>query len=118
MGLFQAIKDRFVGDLKKKIFDTLSKAKDSVLAAAKLMDLDDNKVLDYIQIQKNCEAIINNCEEAFGHFSLGCASLAKCIPFAKDLAHLAGLYYVKFGPKKPQEVLASLEAEKSENPVA
>ncbi len=111
MNIFKAVKDKLFGDIKNK---AVAMAKDfgaEILTAAKLLDLDANGVKDIAQIQNDLGAIVS-------HAQAGVSSFAKIAAPAADLAKLGGLYYLKFGPKKPSVVAAALAAPADNTEVA
>lgn len=114
-GLFQKVKDRLFGDIKRKAASFLKDVVDNILAMAKSLDVDGNGVKDHIQIQEDLNTIAAASRRAF----IACAqSFAEARPAVLNLLSLGGAYYVKFGPKKPVAVVAALEAAKDSPEVA
>lgn len=119
--IFKAVGDRLLGDVKNFFIDKGKKAAKQVLDMAKALDLDNNGVKDFAQVQQDLARItvvVRNVLTALR--ALG-APLAAVLAAAKegiqpvaDLIKLGGLYYAKFGLKKPSETVAHLEQKKSE----
>ncbi len=114
-GLFQKVKDRLFGDIKKKAAGFLKEVVDNILAMAKSLDADGNGVKDHVQIQNDLNTIAAAARRAFIANS---QFIAEVRPAVLDLIALGGHYYVKFGPKKPVAVVAELEAAKDAPEVA
>ena len=100
--IFKKVKDKFIGDLKNKAISKAKEISDEIIAMAKAMDLDGNGVKDIDQVQKDLGEIVS-------HVQSGVAAFSQIAQPAADLAKLGGLYYLKFGAKKPSVVVASLE---------
>jgi len=100
--IFKKVKDKLIGDLKNKAISKAKEISDEIIAMAKAMDLDGNGVKDIEQVQNDLGEIASHAQE-------GVAALSKIGAPAADLAKLGGLYYLKFGAKKPSVVVASLE---------
>lgn len=102
LNIFKAVKDKLFGDIKEKAVKLGKDFAEEILAAAKLLDLDGNGVKDIDQVQKDLGEIVS-------HVQSGVAAFSQIAQPAADLAKLGGLYYLKFGAKKPSVVVASLE---------
>lgn len=108
LNIFKAVKDKLFGDIKEKAVKLGKDFAAEILAAAKLLDLDGNGVKDIAQIQDDLGTIVSHAKD-------GVVSFGKIAAPAADLAKLGGLYYLKFGPKKPSVVVAELDAAKAQD---
>lgn len=100
--IFKKVKDKFIGDIKNKAIAKAKEISGEIIAMAKAMDLDGNGVKDIDQVQSDLGEIVSHAQE-------GVAAFAQIAKPAADLAKLGGLYYLKFGAKKPSIVVASLQ---------